>query len=258
MTLHQERAAAVRRLVDESPRHREDGRHPRQSGEDRRPAGLAGGPRRALPAGGIPARAPTAASIAWPRIPTIASRSTPRPAAPARRCRRTITRPGRSSPASMAPSATSSTTASTTARARTSCSCARRRPRRRRCAAATSSAYLPDDFHHIETPAGSGNALHLHFYGLSLEHLPDRVSVDMATGTRQALHGQGQDPDAAARRAAGQGDAEVGRGLRLLRRARGRRVLDPGPSAVRHAAAAVAAGAARASPCCPIRTPASC
>jgi rhodanese-related sulfurtransferase/predicted metal-dependent enzyme (double-stranded beta helix superfamily) len=41
--------------------------------------------------------------------------------------------------------------------------------------------YLPDDFHHIETPAGSGDALHLHFYGLSLEHLPDRVSVDMAT-----------------------------------------------------------------------------
>src|SRR5580765_2348084 len=35
-------------------------------------------------------------------------------------------------------------------------------------------AYLPDDFHHIETPAasgaGSGTALHLHFYGLSLEH----------------------------------------------------------------------------------------
>jgi rhodanese-related sulfurtransferase/predicted metal-dependent enzyme (double-stranded beta helix superfamily) len=44
-------------------------------------------------------------------------------------------------------------------------------------------SYLPADFHHIETPAGSGNALHLHFYGLSLEHLPDRVSVDMATGT---------------------------------------------------------------------------
>ncbi|MCF8533728.1 MAG: hypothetical protein K9G48_12040 [Reyranella sp.] len=42
--------------------------------------------------------------------------------------------------------------------------------------------YLPDDFHHIETPPGSGNALHLHFYGLSLERLPDRVSVDMATG----------------------------------------------------------------------------
>ena len=43
-------------------------------------------------------------------------------------------------------------------------------------------AYLPEDFHHIETPVGSGNALHLHFYGLSLEQLPDRVSVDMATG----------------------------------------------------------------------------
>ena len=42
--------------------------------------------------------------------------------------------------------------------------------------------YLPEDFHHIETPAGSGDALHLHFYGLSLEHLPNRVSVDMATG----------------------------------------------------------------------------
>ncbi|MBM3649285.1 MAG: hypothetical protein FJX11_15995 [Alphaproteobacteria bacterium] len=46
--------------------------------------------------------------------------------------------------------------------------------------------YLPEDFHHIETPiasgAESGDALHLHFYGLSLEHLPDRVSVDMTTG----------------------------------------------------------------------------
>ncbi len=43
-------------------------------------------------------------------------------------------------------------------------------------------SYLPNDFHHIETPVGSGNALHLHFYGLSLEHLPERVSVDMTTG----------------------------------------------------------------------------
>lgn len=43
-------------------------------------------------------------------------------------------------------------------------------------------AYLPDDFHHIETPVGSGPALHLHFYGVSLEHLPDRVSVDLASG----------------------------------------------------------------------------
>ena len=67
-------------------------------------------------------------------------------------------------------------------------------------------------------------------------------------GQCQALHGQGEDPDAAARREAGQGDAEVGRDLRLLRRARGRRVLAAGPSAVRHAAAAVAAGAARFRP----------
>ena len=44
-------------------------------------------------------------------------------------------------------------------------------------------AYLPDDFHHIETPVGSGDALHLHFYGLSLEQLPDRVTVDLAAGT---------------------------------------------------------------------------
>lgn len=44
-------------------------------------------------------------------------------------------------------------------------------------------SYMPDDFHHIETPAGSGDALHLHFYGLSLEHLPDRLMVDMANGT---------------------------------------------------------------------------
>ena len=44
-------------------------------------------------------------------------------------------------------------------------------------------SYLPDDFHHIETPQGSGNALHLHFYGLGLDHLPDRVSVDMASNT---------------------------------------------------------------------------
>ena len=43
-------------------------------------------------------------------------------------------------------------------------------------------AFLPDDFHHIETPVGSGNALHLHFYGLSLEHLPNRLTVDMKTG----------------------------------------------------------------------------
>src|SRR5437899_3621982 len=36
-------------------------------------------------------------------------------------------------------------------------------------------AYLPGDFHHIETPAGSGTDLQLHFYVLSLAHLPYRV-----------------------------------------------------------------------------------
>src|SRR5258708_137325 len=44
-------------------------------------------------------------------------------------------------------------------------------------------SYLPGDFHHIETPAGSGTALHLHFYDLGLHHLPDRVTVDMASGS---------------------------------------------------------------------------
>src|SRR6266446_10706524 len=43
-------------------------------------------------------------------------------------------------------------------------------------------SYLPDDFHHIQTPAGSGTALHLHFYGLGLDPLPDRARVDLATG----------------------------------------------------------------------------
>jgi rhodanese-related sulfurtransferase len=42
--------------------------------------------------------------------------------------------------------------------------------------------YLPDDFHTIETPSSSPYGLHLHLYGLSLERLPDRVTVDLATG----------------------------------------------------------------------------
>jgi predicted metal-dependent enzyme (double-stranded beta helix superfamily) len=119
-------------------------------------------------------------------------------------------------------------------------------------------AYLPDDFHHIETPAGSGNGLHLHFYGLSLEHLPDRRLGRHGERHGQALHGEGQDPDAAAHRAAGQGDAEVGRGLRLLRRARGGRVLDQGSSAVRDAPALVAARAARLRAAARSRHRASC
>ncbi|HEX2889519.1 rhodanese-like domain-containing protein [Vineibacter terrae] len=42
--------------------------------------------------------------------------------------------------------------------------------------------YLPDDFHTIQVPAGGAPALHLHLYGLSLEHLPDRVTVEQETG----------------------------------------------------------------------------
>ncbi|HJQ60830.1 MAG TPA: rhodanese-like domain-containing protein, partial [Vineibacter sp.] len=43
-------------------------------------------------------------------------------------------------------------------------------------------AYLPDDFHTIQVPAGGAPALHLRLYGLSLEHLPDRVTVEPDTG----------------------------------------------------------------------------
>jgi rhodanese-related sulfurtransferase/predicted metal-dependent enzyme (double-stranded beta helix superfamily) len=35
-------------------------------------------------------------------------------------------------------------------------------------------SYLPDDFHTIQT-LGNEEGLHLHLYGLSLEHLPDRI-----------------------------------------------------------------------------------
>ena len=86
----------------------------------------------------------------------------------------------------MAPSATSSTTASTTARARASCKLREAPAKEKTLRRGDVICYLPDDFHHIETPAGSGDALHLHFYGLSLEHLPDRVSVDMATARPSA------------------------------------------------------------------------
>ena len=36
-------------------------------------------------------------------------------------------------------------------------------------------SYLPDDFHTIAVKEGSDQALHLHLYGLSLEHLPHRI-----------------------------------------------------------------------------------
>ena len=40
---------------------------------------------------------------------------------------------------------------------------------------------LPEDIHHIET--GATPNLHLHMYGRSLEHLPDRVQYNVAEGT---------------------------------------------------------------------------
>ncbi len=40
---------------------------------------------------------------------------------------------------------------------------------------------LPEDIHHIET--GDRPNMHLHMYGLSLEHLPTRVQYNVADGT---------------------------------------------------------------------------
>jgi len=43
-------------------------------------------------------------------------------------------------------------------------------------------ALMPEDIHHIQTPPHQPN-MHLHMYGLSLEHLPRRVSYDLEAGT---------------------------------------------------------------------------
>lgn len=40
---------------------------------------------------------------------------------------------------------------------------------------------MPEDIHHIES--GSTPNMHLHMYGLSLEHLPNRVQYDVTQGT---------------------------------------------------------------------------
>ncbi|MFI5400114.1 MAG: cysteine dioxygenase [SAR324 cluster bacterium] len=40
---------------------------------------------------------------------------------------------------------------------------------------------MPEDIHHIQT--GSTPNMHLHMYGLSLEHLPNRVQFNIAEGT---------------------------------------------------------------------------
>jgi predicted metal-dependent enzyme (double-stranded beta helix superfamily) len=46
----------------------------------------------------------------------------------------------------------------------------------------TAVALMPEDIHHIQTPPHRPN-MHLHMYGLSLEHLPNRVSYNVAEGT---------------------------------------------------------------------------
>lgn len=46
----------------------------------------------------------------------------------------------------------------------------------------TAVTLMPDDIHHIQTPPDRPN-MHLHMYGLSLEHLPNRVTYNMKEGT---------------------------------------------------------------------------
>jgi predicted metal-dependent enzyme (double-stranded beta helix superfamily) len=45
----------------------------------------------------------------------------------------------------------------------------------------TGVTLMPEDIHHIQT--GTRPNMHLHMYGLSLEHLPNRVQYNMAEGT---------------------------------------------------------------------------
>ena len=48
---------------------------------------------------------------------------------------------------------------------------------------------MPDDIHHIQTPPDRPN-MHLHMYGLSLEHLPNRVTYNVAEGTYKVFPSQ--------------------------------------------------------------------
>jgi predicted metal-dependent enzyme (double-stranded beta helix superfamily) len=50
----------------------------------------------------------------------------------------------------------------------------------------TSVCLMPDDIHHIQTPPHQPN-MHLHMYGLSLEHLPNRVRYNLQEGTYQVF-----------------------------------------------------------------------
>ena len=48
--------------------------------------------------------------------------------------------------------------------------------------AGTGMAYMPEDIHSIHV-IGTKPILHLHMYGTSIEHLPNRVAFDIAAGT---------------------------------------------------------------------------
>jgi predicted metal-dependent enzyme (double-stranded beta helix superfamily) len=48
--------------------------------------------------------------------------------------------------------------------------------------AGTGMAYMPEDIHSIHV-VGTKPILHLHMYGTSIEHLPNRVAFDIAAGT---------------------------------------------------------------------------
>lgn len=48
--------------------------------------------------------------------------------------------------------------------------------------AGTGMAYMPDDIHSIHV-MGERPILHLHMYGTSIEHLPNRIAFDTETGT---------------------------------------------------------------------------
>ncbi len=106
--------------------------------------------------------------------PDTASRSMPRPVGPARKCRRTIIRPGPSSPASTAPSATSSTQRlDNGAAGQNVCSCARATVEGKDAASSGDlitfrARRFPPTSRRRGAPAMPCT---LHFYGLSLEHL---------------------------------------------------------------------------------------
>jgi hypothetical protein len=43
-------------------------------------------------------------------------------------------------------------------------------------------AYMPEDIHSIHV-VGTEPIMHLHMYGTSIEHLPNRIAFDVSAGT---------------------------------------------------------------------------